>query len=191
MDLVRWMSLRGANQSRRMWLRGTKQSSQMSLRGTKQSRRIKDIPSTFFMDLPAVFKSLDLVRACIQALIEDAPALANGESGFAEMTIYNIHLAVHEIMTNIIEHAYEDVPTGRIYLTLIFDPSQSCLTIEMDDQGISFDPARIRLPDLNNAQEHGYGLFLTKKLMDIVEYSSTQSGNHWRLVKNLLPERED
>jgi len=146
------------------------------------------LASTFFLDFPAGYKSLDLARACVQALIEDVPALLKGDTGFVDITIYNIQLAVHEIMTNIIEHAYENVQTGRIHLALIFDPSTPSLTIEMDDQGISFDPARIGLPDLNNAQEHGYGLFLTHKLMDIVEYSSTQSGNHWRLVKNLLPE---
>ena len=146
------------------------------------------LASTFLLDFPASYKSLDLARACVQALIEDVPALLKGDTGFADIAIYNIQLAVHEIMTNIIEHAYKNDPAGRIHLTLLFDPSRPSLTIELDDKGISFDKPRVQLPDLNHAQEHGYGLFLTHKLMDIVEYSTTQNGNHWHLVKNLLPE---
>ena len=60
------------------------------------------------------------------------------------------------------------------------------ITIEIEDTGIPFNPDDIPEPRLGELQEHGFGLFLVRQLMDRVEYDSSQERNCWTLVK-ILP----
>lgn len=101
-------------------------------------------------------------------------------------TVYNIQLAVHEVCTNIVEHAYADGAPGAIVIdfALIASPARR-LFVDICDKGKPFDPAQIAPPDLNQPQEGGYGLFLADALMDEVSYERRGDENHWRLVKAL------
>jgi serine/threonine-protein kinase RsbW len=57
------------------------------------------------------------------------------------------------------------------------------LTLWFHDTGASFDPTVVPTPRLGELQEHGFGLFLVRELMDEVEYQANASGNCWTLVK--------
>ena len=101
--------------------------------------------------------------------------------------VYLVELAVSEICTNIIEHAYADKGgyiTGQLTLTNIG------IEIDVYDQGKGFNPNEVPPPisDPMDPTEGGYGLHIVRQIMDVADYSvDTPQGNHWKLVK-YLPE---
>ena len=44
-------------------------------------------------------------------------------------------------------------------------------------------PTVVPAPQLGELQEHGFGLFLVRELMDEVAYQADATGNRWKLVK--------
>jgi serine/threonine-protein kinase RsbW len=136
--------------------------------------------NTIRLDLPASFKYLNVLGPCIQALLEHADGLPE-----PEISAYNLQLAVHEVCTNIVDHAYADQPAGRIAIAFTLAAEPRRLIVELRDTGRTFDPTEVPDPDLSNAQVRGYGLFLVQSLMDDVCYRPSPSGNCWRLIKNL------
>ena len=132
------------------------------------------------LDLPANHKHLNILGACISELlvrVEDV--------GDREAIIYNMQLAAHEACANIIDHAYAGDSGRRILITLTLAGCPRRLIIVLHDTGFSFDLAAVPEPNLDEAHDHGYGLFLMRSLMDEVTYTSRPEGNHWALVKHL------
>ncbi|MGB0386349.1 MAG: ATP-binding protein [Ardenticatenaceae bacterium] len=127
------------------------------------------------LDLPATYKYLNVLDTFTTVL--------EGAEGLQDPTAmaYNVQLAVHEICTNIVGHAYSDDSLGRIKITLILSQDPRALTIDLHDTGRAVDLREIAEPDLVNAQVRGYGLFLVRQLMDEVSYHS-QEGKAWRSV---------
>ncbi|ABX04828.1 ATP-binding protein [Herpetosiphon sp.] len=99
--------------------------------------------------------------------------------------IYNIELAVHEICTNIITHAYEFNNAGSIAINVRFYSLTNQLEINIYDWGKPFYADQRRLPDLEHGQEGGYGLFIVEQVLDSLCYRRTATGNHWQLIKQL------
>jgi serine/threonine-protein kinase RsbW len=135
---------------------------------------------TIHLDLPASHKYLNVLSASIAAMLERAETPVKRD----ELT-YNLQLAVHEICTNIVEHAYQGQPAGRIKITLTLSAQLRQFTVDLADTGRCFDPAAVSAPDLDTGQVRGYGLFLIEQLLDIVTYQPQPDHNHWHLVKNL------
>ena len=131
------------------------------------------------LDLPATYKYLNVLGAVLTALMERV-------EGLEERTIvtYNLELALHETCTNIVEHAYSG-QTGRIGIVLTLTETPRRLVVDLHDTGTSFDLQEAPNPNLDQAQENGYGLFLMHQLVDEVVYEPQQGNNRWRLVKNL------
>lgn len=133
------------------------------------------------LTIPADYKFLNVVSACIAALLERAANIEERSS-----VTYNVELAVHEICTNIVEHAYKG-RSASIHITmhLIQQEQPHRLTIELMDTGHSFDWSTVTEPDLTVPQEGNYGLFLVRNLVDELDYRREERTNHWRLVKYL------
>jgi len=121
-----------------------------------------------------------VTRACRR--LRNLPLEAKGDD-----FVYLVELAVSEICTNIIEHAYADdggYITGQLTLTNLG------IEIDVYDQGKGFNPNEVPPPisDPMDPTEGGYGLHIVRQIMDIADYSvDTPRGNHWKLVK-YLPE---
>ena len=117
------------------------------------------------------------------AMIRDFIKNTTSELGVPDEIIGKIILAVDEACTNIIKHAYKNSPDGQIFISTLFADSKFSITIT--DEGQHFDPGKIPVPDLNEYYKQkrvgGLGMFLIKKLMDEVNYS-TLSGNKNRVV---------
>lgn len=92
-------------------------------------------------------------------------------------------LAVSEIATNIVLHAYKNNPQhGRIQGRLSLWPDRVCL--DLIDSGLEFidKPPHVFSPE--NPPEGGYGLIIARQLLDVCEYTRLPGGrNHWRLEK--------
>ena len=86
----------------------------------------------------AKFEYLDEIREFVGAIAR--------AGGFTDKDVYNIQLATDEAASNIIEHAYENMPDG--ILELFCGVNQDVITIVMVDHGESFDPSEVPLPDL-------------------------------------------
>jgi serine phosphatase RsbU (regulator of sigma subunit)/putative methionine-R-sulfoxide reductase with GAF domain/anti-sigma regulatory factor (Ser/Thr protein kinase) len=130
-------------------------------------------------DFPAQFDKLDGIREYVGEFARS--------SGLVDRDVYAVQLAVDEACSNIIEHAYEGIPDGRIEITC--EAKKSSLTIKICDWGKSFDPSIVEAPelsdDLSERQIGGLGIFLMRKMMDKVTYHSEPGkGNRLVMVKN-------
>ncbi|MDJ0755872.1 MAG: ATP-binding protein [Ardenticatenaceae bacterium] len=133
------------------------------------------------IDIPATHQHLNILGACLSALLERVDFLTD-----KEMLLYNLELALHETCTNIVEHAYDHHNGGRIKASMALQSKpERKLVVDIHDSGKSFVMDNVKSPDLENAQVHGYGLFLMRQLLDEVIYQPSKANNHWRLVKNL------
>ncbi len=92
---------------------------------------------------------------------------------------YLVELAVIEACTNIIRYAYPPSSAGQIGICLKEEGRR--IEILLLDQGIPFDPAGTRPPDLHESKEGGYGIFLVRKIMDSVTYR--RRGGRWNCLR--------
>jgi serine/threonine-protein kinase RsbW len=149
------------------------------------------------LTVPAQIRYLNIVGAAITAYVERIET--------ADETIaYNLQLAVHEVCTNIIDHAYTDATgqtisisissagSGEAQSTAEQVPSAlSALMVSIYDEGDAFDlPETIPQPP-DTLQERGLGLFLVYELMDDVRYTRRDGRNHWHLMKQLTDSTTD
>lgn len=106
--------------------------------------------------------------------IRDFVSSNASEAGFNKDEIDEMILAVDEACTNVIKHAYKYSPERDIRIEIKFN--KSAFTINIEDDGISFNPDVVPAPDLQKYyREHrvgGLGMYLMKTLMDKVEYKS-------------------
>jgi serine/threonine-protein kinase RsbW len=137
------------------------------------------------LDLPAEHRYLNIVSACLAALLESTDDIAERDS-----VTYNVQLAVQEACTNIVEHAYEGQAGGRIAVEIsLWDANAAGvprqLTVDLYDDGLPFDESQAADPSLDEPQVHGYGLFLMRELTDSVSYERCEGRSHWQLAKKL------
>lgn len=131
--------------------------------------------------LPADLQVLESISQQVTQACRSLPDLPTSPAG--DDFVYLVELAVSEICTNIIQHAYL-MAGGEIRgsLTLLANGIQ----VDLYDDGESFDPTAIPdpAPKLEALNEGGYGLHIVRQIMDSVMYQAhTSKGNHWRLVK--------
>ena len=121
-------------------------------------------------------------------VVREFVADAARELGFGDDDIGKISLAVDEACTNVIKHAYGFDASRSITVTTV--PGKNFLEVLIRDNGKSFDPSKVPTPDmkeyLTHYQKGGLGVYLMKKLMDVVEYQLLPGQkNEVRLVKYL------
>ena len=125
------------------------------------------------------------VRTIDEALVD----LLMDAGSIDEATIHSIELAVHEIATNIVDHAYPENQVGQIEASLTVSGksqgAQRQLKVELRDKGTPFNATTVAPVNLDSPQEGGYGLFLAQALMDEVHYERRAGRNIWRLTKKL------
>ncbi|NLG71831.1 MAG: ATP-binding protein [Chloroflexi bacterium] len=130
------------------------------------------------LDIPAQQPFLKVLGACVSALFQQESLTA------AQDAAYRVHLAVHELCINILEHAYGE-QDGRIRAVFTITENPGSFTVDLRDSGRSFVLPDAAFPDPSNLQVRGYGLALIHQLMDHVSYHPSPGDNHWRLVKYL------
>lgn len=103
--------------------------------------------------------------------------------------IYAIQLSIAEAYTNVIQHAYSNLSEGQIVIRCMLSNKGDQFVVHIIDWGKSFDPTIVQKPDtesnLNKRKEGGLGIFLIKKLMDDVKYTSIRNTNKLVMVKYL------
>ncbi len=134
----------------------------------------------------------------VQIELPNSPLLAVDKAvkGFAKFAEFHqvptricqdVHLALDEIVSNLILHGYRDSEPHHIVVTISIDAD--FLEVELIDDAESFsvldkeDP-QTDLP-LEQRPTGGLGIYLVKRLMDEVDYFLREDLNHLRLKKRL------
>lgn len=101
---------------------------------------------------------------------------------------YRVELALVEVWTNIVRHAY---PEKKGVFRVACWQEESLLFFEVRDAGAPFDPRDFKEPDLdrykNGGAGGGFGCFLISRLMDGVDYRRDRDENVLTLWKSLSP----
>jgi anti-sigma regulatory factor (Ser/Thr protein kinase) len=103
-----------------------------------------------------------------------------------EGTRYNVLLALQEMVTNVLRHAYDLDETKPV--EVLFNLSGTAIDIELRDQGPAFNPLAHDTSGLDEGEEMpeeigGYGIHIAKVVMDEVDYQRKQGWNHLYLRK--------
>jgi anti-sigma regulatory factor (Ser/Thr protein kinase) len=147
-------------------------------------------------------RSDDLTLIVVKALPRTVPFHCASELGPMEGTLelvralgqpygenfaYELELAVSEILTNIIQHAYQG-KGGQIRGEFQLEADR--IQIDVYDRGVPFDLADVPEVDpepprdVRRTSDRGRGVHIVRQVMDEVDYwPSTEAGNHWRMVK--------
>ena len=103
----------------------------------------------------------------------------------AEDIINGCEMALHELLTNLVDHAYEGDGSKTITVNIAYQ--KTSILIETQDTGkpAKVDLNKISMPEPEHLAEGGYGLALIQALMDEVKYKSNNGKNVWQLVKHI------
>lgn len=136
-------------------------------------------PQSFSLQVTSDMANL---QAVADFIAEVARAIDLSERQFED-----VHMAVDEAVTNVMEHAYAGRQDGEILIMAHREPKE--LVIEIRDYGKPFDPSKVKAPNvkgpLSKRSIGGLGIFFMKKLMDKVEFHRDHAGNVTRLHKKL------
>ena len=109
--------------------------------------------------------------------------------GAGENDILKVRLAAEEVLVNIIHYAYPE-GSGDIRISCsAVQEGPPGIRIEIRDTGIPFNILDRQDPDVTLPMEQreigGLGIFLTRKIMDEVNYARADDENVLMLVKHL------
>ncbi|MFH1279611.1 MAG: ATP-binding protein [Candidatus Eisenbacteria bacterium] len=116
------------------------------------------------LELSSELRHLKRVRGWVQK--------ACREAGLSDEAVSDMRLVVGEAFTNCVEHGYGYDPHGRVRLTGDVEGDQ--FVIRVSDKGESFELEDRGDPDLTEAHEGGYGLYLMKQLTDRFEVCAAE-----------------
>jgi anti-sigma regulatory factor (Ser/Thr protein kinase) len=102
--------------------------------------------------------------------------------------VFEINVALEEILTNVISYGYDDSGEHEIMMRLSCKGDE--MTAEVEDDGRPFNPLEAAEPDTSKPLEErpvgGLGIHLVRKFMDRVEYRRRQ-GKNLLVMKKRIP----
>ena len=105
--------------------------------------------------------------------------------GVPKNVAYDLQVAIDEIGTNIVMHAYPKDETHTFKVSFRHGTGELAFTFE--DEGVPFDPTQPTDPHFNLPPEErpigGLGIMIAKKLMDRMEYERKGDKNVLRIIK--------
>jgi len=109
------------------------------------------------------------------------------ENSLSDKDIFDINLALEEIVNNIISYGYKDNNEHHINIHLELEGAQ--LELRVEDDGIPFNPLEVPEPDINKPLKErepgGLGLFFVRNLTDKLEYKRDQDKNIFIMKKKI------
>jgi len=97
--------------------------------------------------------------------------------------LFDLHLALDEILTNVVSYGYDDQHEHEIIvrLTLGGDHDSRQIEVEVEDDGRPFNPLETAPPDVSTSVEDrpigGLGIHLARRVMDDLEYRRQRGKN--------------
>ena len=127
---------------------------------------LRHIDGPIVLEIPSDPCGLFLVRSLMERLSQ--------RLGFSESMVRQMVLAVDEACTNVIRHAYEQLPGKRIVLTFLI--REELLEIQVRDFGKPPDPDALKPRDLRDVRPGGLGLHFIQSAMDEIRYEAPPEG---------------
>ena len=123
---------------------------------------------TIKLEIASRYEMLEM----IQTVLEQIASMV----GFGEEATHFMSVAVRESVVNAIKHGNQANPEKRVTLTFVL--SRSALDIQVQDEGLGFDPRTIPDPlaQDNLLKTDGRGIFYIRSFMDAVSYSFPSRG---------------
>jgi anti-sigma regulatory factor (Ser/Thr protein kinase) len=125
--------------------------------------------------------------------LEEIRRLAERIDGYCEdhalptQVGFHLNLALDEILTNVIQYAYEDAERHTILVRLALE--DGAVSAEVVDDGRPYDPTAAADPDTSLEIEDrpigGLGIFFVKRVMDRLDYVRDGPFNRLRMVRRL------
>lgn len=109
-------------------------------------------------------------------------------SGFTDEVAKDLRLVIDEACTNIIKHSYHHDYTRPIILNFYLNSDRFEVLIQ--DFGDKVHPSKIHSRTLSDVRPGGLGVYIIKKLTDVMEYDPGADGPRLRLVKFKKERRE-
>jgi anti-sigma regulatory factor (Ser/Thr protein kinase) len=117
-------------------------------------------------------------------------ALFAAEHGVAEKDLFDVTLALDEVLTNVVWYAFDDDLEHQIAVRLAFAAGE--LTLEVEDDGRAFDPLEVSLAeeelglDVEERRIGGLGMYLVRHAMDALVYRREMGKNRLTMTKRLV-----
>ena len=109
--------------------------------------------------------------------------------GLTEMDADAVGVVLDEVLSNSIRHGLAGAPSHKIAVSLAF--SEGEITIEVEDDGVPYDPTKAPAADIGGTLEErktgGLGLAFVRLLTDSVEYRRIDGRNRLVLRKRIVP----
>jgi serine/threonine-protein kinase RsbW len=126
----------------------------------------------------ADFNNLEPIRQLIEKQV--------GARGASDGDIYDLMLAVTELVTNSIEHGYQG---DEGWVQIEIGHNQSDLIIILRDGAPNYDPTTAPIPEIDVPLEErpirGLGVYIVRKTMDEFTYKIDDEGNNQvMIIKN-------
>jgi len=109
------------------------------------------------------------------------------DNSFSDKDIFDINLALEEVVNNIISYAYKDKNEHQINIHLELEGAE--LVLKVEDDGIPFNPLEVPEPDINKPLEErqpgGLGLFFVRNMTYKMEYRRDKDKNIFIMRKKI------
>ncbi|MBI1208348.1 MAG: ATP-binding protein [Azospirillum sp.] len=105
---------------------------------------------------------------------------------------FKFNLALDEIITNIVDYAFDDDAEHEIHVILCC--TDGCIQAEVIDEGRSYNPLAAADPDVTLSIEDrpigGLGVYFVRQMMDRVDYRRDGNRNCLRFARRIDPADE-
>jgi serine/threonine-protein kinase RsbW len=109
--------------------------------------------------------------------------------GLAPDRIWELGVALDEVLSNAVGHGCAGRPDARLEVT--FELLQGMFEVTVADDGPAFDPLSLPAPDtgapLDSRQPGGLGIYLTRRLVDRVSYERRGEANRVVFSRRVTP----
>jgi anti-sigma regulatory factor (Ser/Thr protein kinase) len=116
------------------------------------------------------------------------------ETGVADDTAVRVELAAEEVFVNIALYSYSE-SESRGDIAIRCEAGPESVFLEFADSGVPFNPLDRKAPDISlGADERepgGLGIFMVRKIMDVVEYRREGGKNVLSMRRNIKWNRTD
>ena len=135
----------------------------------------------------AVYESIDE----IDKFVEDGFNQVYGSINMDKRCLYEINLCIEEIVVNICDYAFatKNDENNKLSIKIMLDRNLDKLSISFIDGGKTFDPTKIRsaniLQGIDKRGIGGFGVHITKNIVDILEYERIDDKNILTITKYL------
>ncbi|MDD4626935.1 MAG: ATP-binding protein [Syntrophomonas sp.] len=121
-------------------------------------------------------------------LLAEAIELWGKENGIPGKALFQLNLALDELLTNTITYAYPEGGEHEILLRLVPEGEKE-LQIEIRDDGLAFNPLEVKAPDIKQDIDErpigGLGIHLVRQMIDEIEYRRENGQNILLMRKSL------